>query len=543
MKHKATSTNFKDMIEEAGAWLSVSFQAVNALNVFPVPDGDTGTNMDHTMGSAIKAMRESKESSVSTLASSAAQGALMGARGNSGIILSQILKGLSKGLEGLESFAAPEFANALAMATESAYRSVSQPVEGTMLTVIRMAAAAAKEKAEAGKSLEEVVEAAVEEAKKALKGTPEMLPALKEAGVVDAGGQGLCLILEGILYGLRGELGKAVQQDLGGISGHWIEISAAGDGLGYCTEFIVEALDLNSETVRSQAMDMGTSVIVVEDGATLKVHLHTFDPDTALEYASSLGKLVSKKVEDMDEQRKQFLSRPAITKEYTPSIPTGRVSAIAIIAVSPGLGLDQVFQGLGASVVSGGQSMNPSVQEILSSIEASGQEQVILLPNNSNVVFTAEEAARLSTKQVIVMPSKSMPQGISALVSFTPERDLEYNRQNMVEAIDNVITVEITRATRDATINQIKVQAGKPIGLLNDKLIATGESDAEVAIQILKYAGMDKGALVTIYYGSDASASDAEALSGEIMDAFPGVEIEVVYGGQPYYTYILSVES
>ena len=535
MKHKATSANFKDMIEEAGAWLSTSFQEVNALNVFPVPDGDTGTNMDHTMGSAIKAMRGSKDSRVSTLASSAAQGALMGARGNSGVILSQILKGLSKGLAGLESFEAPEFANALVMASESAYRSVSRPVEGTMLTVIRMAAAAAKEKAEAGRSLEEVVEAAVEEAKKALKSTPEMLPVLKEAGVVDAGGQGLCLILEGILYGLRGELGVAVQQDLGHIAGHWIDSSAGGDGLGYCTEFIVEAPELNSETVRSQAMNMGASVIVVEDGARLKVHLHTFEPDAVLEYASSLGKLVSKKVEDMDEQRRQFLSRPAITKEYTPSI--------AIIAVSPGPGLDQVFQGLGASTVSGGQSMNPSVREILNAIEACEHDQIILLPNNRNVISTAEEAARLSAKQAIVVPSKSVPQGISALMGLTPERDLEYNRRNMAEAIANVITVEITRATRDATINQVKVQAGKPIGLLNDELIATGESDTDMAIQILKHAGIDKGALVTIYYGSDASASDADALSGEIMDTFPEVTVEVIYGGQPYYKYILSVES
>ncbi len=535
MKYKATGTNFRDMIEEAGAWLRENYQAVNALNVFPVPDGDTGTNMDHTMKSAIEAISKLQDGNVSIIAGSVAQGALMGARGNSGVILSQMLKGLSKGLEGLESFGAKEFANALSLASENAYRSVGQPVEGTMLTVIRMAADAAKEKANAGNSLEEVVEAALDEAKRTLESTPEMLPVLKEAGVVDAGGQGLCLILEGALHGLRGDLRAAVQQDFGRISGHWIDSSAAGGDLGYCTEFIVDVRGRDTGAVQDQVMEMGTSVIVVEEGSALKVHLHTFDPDAALEYASSLGELITKKVEDMDEQRRQFLRQPAKAKEYETSI--------AMIAVSPGPGLDQVFQGLGASIVSGGQSMNPSVQEVLEAIEAGKQEQVIVLPNNSNVVFTAEEAARLSSKQVIVVPSKSTPQGISALMSFTPERDLEGNRSNILEAIENTTTGEITRATRDATINQLKVQAGKPIGLLNDELVAAGESDAEVAIQIIRKAGKDRDGLITLYYGSDVSASDAEALSHKIKDIFPEIEVDVLYGGQPYYTYIFSVES
>ncbi|MSQ15070.1 MAG: DAK2 domain-containing protein [Dehalococcoidia bacterium] len=553
VKHRATGIDFKYMIEEAGAWLGASYQAVNALNVFPVPDGDTGTNMDHTMQSAIKAMRSSNsptatgEDSVSALAGAASQGALLGARGNSGVILSQMLRGLAMGLDGMERFGAAEYANALTLACEFAYRSVSQPVEGTMLTVIRMAAAKAKELADAGMPLETVVAEALEEAKIALRETPEMLPILKEAGVVDAGGQGLCLILEGALYGLRGELGKAAQQDLGHIEGHWIEKSKEAEdntdeaGLGYCTEFTVEGRNLDSEKVRRQAMLMGTSVIVVGEETAIKVHLHTQDPDAALEYASSLGKLISKKVDNMEEQRRQFLHQP-VQIAYRPQAKEYALS-IAVIAVSPGPGLDQVFQGLGASVVPGGQSMNPAVQDILTAIETSGREQAILLPNNRNVVLTAGEAARLSSKSVVVVPTESIPEGISALMCFVPDEDMESNRRSMAEAVKKVITAEVTRATRDVTINQVKVQAGKPVGLLQGKLVAAGESDPGVVMQLLGKADLEEDALVTLYYGEDASASDAEAISREIVEAFPRVEVQVIYGGQPYYTYILSIES
>jgi hypothetical protein len=527
---------FKHLVEAGLAWLEQHSDAINALNVFPVPDGDTGTNMLLTLQSAYKEIAALPEESVSEVAQAVAYGALMGARGNSGVILSQILRGFAHSVEGCQAFDAQGFAEALGAASETAYKGVIQPVEGTILTVIRESADAAAEIARTSDDLRQVLEYVVHEAAASVARTPSLLPVLKDAGVVDSGGQGLYVIFEGMARHLRGETVKYNGALEAGVS--LMHAGAVEGEYDYDVQFIIHGDDLNLEEIRDAITSMGDSVLVVGDSKAVKVHVHTPEPGTPINYGTKTGTLSRIIVENMQEQYQEFVlgqARPAPAVE--------EISDIATVAVASGEGLARVFESLGASsVVRGGQTMNPSTEDLLKAVEATRVDNVILLPNNANVVMAAEQAKMLSDKKVVVLPTKTMPQGISAMLAFNYQADLETNARVMARAAGDVETIEITTATRDVELDGLAVAEGQIIGLLNDRLRTAGDAPDEVILTLLEQLDLEDYEILTIYRGQDASPAQVEALAARIEDRNPELEIELVDGGQPHYFYILSLE-
>jgi len=527
--------DLKRMLATATAWLEKHAVAINALNVFPVPDGDTGTNMLLTMRAALEEIGNASQSSLGSIVQAAAYGALMGARGNSGVILSQLLRGIANSLDQKRTFGPLEFARAMVEASTMAYKGIIRPVEGTMLTVSKDAAQAAMAAAQEGENLLTVLERTVEEAKESVARTPTLLDVLREAGVVDAGGQGLFIILDGILRCLKGE-SIETKEPTEMVPAELPE--EAEMEWGYCTEFILQGKDLDLAEVREKIASFGDSALAVGDERTIKAHVHTFDPGQVLSYASGLGVLSNIKIDNMQEQHREFL---VLGEEAAKAAE--EIEGIATVAVAWGNGLTRVFESLGVkSVVPGGQTMNPSTQELLEAAETLPAKEVIILPNNENIFLAAEQAQKLSSKQVVVVPTTTIPQGIGALLAFDKEADLETNAQNMEKAIAAIQTVEVTTAVRPAKINGIKIKKGQIIALLNGHLATSGEKIEEVVRETLEKLGADQYEIITLYHGEDTPLQAAESLADQIRRWYPEQEVECIEGGQPYYHYIISVE-
>jgi DAK2 domain fusion protein YloV len=528
----------KRLISAGLAWLERHQQAINALNVYPVPDGDTGTNMLLTLQSAYREIQDSPEEEVSAIAHKVAHGALMGARGNSGVILSQIFRGFARSLEDVDKFDTVQFAAAMREAATTAYKGVIKPVEGTILTVTREAAEAAVAAAASSDDLNQVLKQVVSTARESVARTPALLAVLAEAGVVDAGGQGLYIILEGMLRYSRGER-LTVDGELAAAMDLQSLHLDHEEGYGYDIQFIIHGEGLHVDEIRAEIASMGDCALVVGDSRAVKVHVHSPEPGTPINYGASLGSLSRVIVENMQEQYQEFV----LSKAQKPAAPQAPPSGIGTVIVAPGPGLTTVFESLGASVVvSGGQTMNPSTEELLQAVEKAPSQDVILLPNNKNIVMAADQTRALSEKNVEVVPTITVPQGISALLALNYQSDLKTNARIMAEATQAIKTVEITTAVRSVQINGMTVHEGEVIGLIDGKLQVKGQEMEDVVTQALQEIGAQDYEIITIYYGETVTDVQAEALSGEILNLYPDQEIEVIDGGQPHYHYILSVE-
>jgi len=519
--------------------LSVNSSEVNALNVFPVPDGDTGTNMLLTMQSAMVEANLCPDNDASGVAQAMAKGALMGARGNSGVILSQILRGLAQGLEGKKSFSSADIANSLLQASVMADKAVSQPTEGTILTVMREAASAAKAvSSDEIDDLQIVIEAVVNEARESVVRTPDLLPVLRECGVVDAGGQGLCIILEGLLAYLQGkeidggeELAARLQANTMVSRTGKVEIE-----YGYCTEFLLQGTALDLEVMRVKLNEMGEHVLVVGDERTARVHVHTFDPGAILSYGAALGTLHKIKIDNMEEQHREFLVSHA---QELPKIE----GSISTVTVASGEGLIEVFKSLGAThVVHGGETMNPSVEELLQAVQRVPTDEVIILPNNPDILPTAQQVCEIAEKKVAIVPTRTIMQGITALVAFNFEDDLEANIEAMTEEMAGVRTGRIATAMRSMQYNDLQVKESQVIGFIADELAVAEYTVEETLHQLLERMDITDCEILTVYYGIDIDWAEAEKLFDPIRSQYPNLEIEVVFGGQPHYHYLISAE-
>ncbi|MCK4403214.1 MAG: DAK2 domain-containing protein [Dehalococcoidia bacterium] len=522
-------------------WLEKCVPEINAINVFPVPDGDTGTNMLLTMHSAMQEAKQNTDSDASSVAKSMAYGALMGARGNSGVILSQFLRGLAKGLEGKTSFNSQDFAKALAEASQVAYEGIMHPVEGTILTVLKDAAKAADIAAKTdSENLLSVVETATEAARDSVARTPDLLPVLREAGVVDAGGQGLYVLLDGARHFLKGEADKMKGRKPQLVSANLPLASKMAPTAevevpyGYCLEFLLEGQKLNVSKIKKKLKKKGQSLIVAGNCSMVRIHIHSFKPGEILDYATHLGTLHQVKVNNMDDQYAEFIK---IQKERMPRVD------IAIVTIAAGDGFFEVFNSLGATIiVPGGQTMNPSVRELLKAVEAAPSDNIILLPNNKNIIHTASQVESLTSKSVKVIPTRTIPQGIAASLAFSYDMDLEENTRAMEEAMTAVKTIGVTKAVRKTRMNGQEIKKGQPIAILNDEnLIAGGNNMLDVIFQALTKTNIENTEMVTIYYAAETQAIEAEDIAQKIREEYH-LEVEVVQGGQPHYNYIISLE-
>ncbi len=540
-KVELSGDDLRDMFSTATSCLERNAAAIDALNVFPVPDGDTGTNMLLTMKSLMAEIEYLSDTRADTVAEAMAHGALMGARGNSGVILSQIMKGFALGFTGKESFGISEMVDALRQASIAAYESMSKPREGTMLTVIKdVATAVEKGVVQNDGNLVALMETAVEEAKNSVARTPQLLDVLRDAGVVDAGGQGVYVILEGILRYLKSDNGdtemitiKAQPERLPTLA----TIPKIPDNekiYGYCTELIIKGEELRQDQIRRWMEKQGESVLVVGDEETIKVHVHTLHPGTVIEFAISLGSVHDLKIQNMDDQHEDFLKLPDIGRA---------TSGIAIVAVVAGSGLENVFRSLGTTaVISGGQTMNPSCFDILQAIDSTSADELILLPNNKNIIPAARQAVTAAKQKVKVVPTRNIPQGLSALLAFNPEIKLEENLTEMTRAQEGVKSVEITTVVRDTKLGRIKLQKGDFVALIDGNIKITDRSLDQVVFDSLQAANAEKADIITLYYGDEVSSEKANKLLESLREKYPELEIELIQGGQPHYPYIISVE-
>jgi hypothetical protein len=535
------------------SWLESHYRRVNELNVFPVPDGDTGTNMLLTMRNAYKEIAELDSVNVGKVASKIGHGAMMGSRGNSGTIMSQLWIGLARAIGDAENIDAPLLATALRTATDTAYRGVQRPVEGTILTVAREMTEEVESLVETVSDLQELLEAMIKRGWDAVDRTPEMLPVLKDAGVVDSGGTGLMYILEGMLRYLKGEevtlegsIEDAFETELEDMH-HEGELQHPGENF-YDVQFVIKGSALNGEVIKSAVESMGESAVVVAMDEAVKVHVHVHNPGLPLEYAANVGHLTDVVVENMLEQYEEYRLKFQSSNHDNWVEKLGLIQVdpgqIGIVTVASGEGIGQIFQQLGvAGIVMGGQTNNPSVEELLACIQSVNTEKIILLPNNKNIILAAEQAAKLSKEQrVIVVPTRSFPQGISAMLPYQPDGDLDEVAQSMLESMDAVITGEVTIATRTVELDSVKVEDGQVIGLLNGALKVAGDSIDSIVCELLGLANLDDMELITLYYGSDVQEEQAQQLADRLADMYPDLEFEIVMGGQPHYHYVLGVE-
>jgi DAK2 domain fusion protein YloV len=544
---------FKPLVAASLAWLRQHQESVNALNVFPVPDGDTGTNMTLTMNSAWEEILSMNEVHIGRLVSKVAHGALMGARGNSGVILSQIWRGLAHGLSDSAEMDTQDLANALQSAADTAYKGVVKPVEGTILTVAREMAEEAVIAAEDTPDFIEFFERIVNRAQLSVKRTPSLLPVLKQAGVVDAGGQGLYIIYMGMLRQLKGLpvteaadhiLSDAIEtMDLHEMTGDVV----FDENYPYDVQFLIIGQDMPIDDIRKTIEGMGDCPLTVGDPQTIKVHVHVADPGVPISFGVSWGSIRDVVIEDMQAQYEEFSRAsdlPAVSNvPVYATLVEEEPQNISVIVISAGEGLEKVFLSLGATaVVQGGQTMNPSTQDILSAVEVAPSDSVIILPNNKNIWMAAEQAAEVSEKSVVVVPTRTIPQGISAILALDQDATLDSNALAMSRVAKEVITGEITWATRSVEMNGLQVTAGDAIGLLDDELVVDAHSFEEAVYWLLAEAELDDRELVTIYYGSDVKEVQANKLVEQLEEAYPDLEYEVLDGGQPHYPYILSLE-
>ncbi len=546
------------MVGAALSWLRQHQALINALNVFPVPDGDTGTNMTLTMTSAWNEIENLRDDNIGEIAGKVAHGALMGARGNSGVILSQIWRGFARSLDHKSRMDAADLVDAMRQAAETAYKGVVKPVEGTVLTVIREVADETQEIVQVTTDLRVILERMLQRAKSAEARTPALLPVLREAGVVDSGGQGLVVILEGMWRYVQGlpveEHGRLHQVvDLVPETAHF---HAEGEELHfdsaypYDVQFIISGHDLDVDDIRATIESLGDCPLVVGDSRLVKVHVHVPDPGVPISYGAQCGSLRDVVVEDMQAQYQEFISgrdeHPVIGPgmEQPPAALTEKEEQlIGIVAVVAGEGMRRMFRSLGVTeLVQGGQTMNPSTADILQALDRLPTDKAIVLPNNKNIVMAAEQAAKMSDKQVAVVPTKSLPQGIGALLALDQQATLDGNVAAMLRAANEVTTGEVTHAVRNAQINGVEVREGEAIGLLNGALVTAGDSCEEVAQKLLAQIDLKDKELVTIYHGAGVTEEQAGALSETLAQIYSDLEFEVLYGGQPHYPYLLSLE-
>jgi len=525
-------------------WLERNADRVNAVNVFPVPDGDTGTNMFLTMRSTMQEAEQCADESAGGMLAAMSYGALMGARGNSGVILSQIIRGMAQAGQGKQEMDAAGFVSGLEEGAAAAYKAVTKPAEGTILTVVREVAEDARQRLNGSTpDLLPVLESAVETAHESVARTPNLLPVLAEAGVVDAGGLGLSYLLEGMLRGLKGESLEAEEESASAVDQDWLQMTeqrhAAEESLyGYCTEVLVSGVGLDPDSIRAHILTLGDSVLVVGDEALVRIHVHTDDPGAALSHGTSVGSLVQVKVDNIRRQAEHFVEMHE--ERQTPRTAPGAVCTVAVVA---GEGMAEVFESVGCTrVVSGGPTMNPSTKDLLDAVEACPSDEVVVLPNDKNIIMAAQQAVGLTKKHMVVVPTRSMPQGIAALLAMNPEEGLDENAHAMEEGRQLVRTVEVTRAVRTTRIGGVKVEAGDCIAIVDDELrlsAATPEMAAQRALEDLAGSGTS---LVTLYYGADTSEAQANALGENLRERLTGYDVEVVNGGQPHYDYVISVE-
>ena len=513
---------------------------VDALNVFPVPDGDTGTNMYLTVLSGVKEARQVTSGSIGDVAAAMARGCLLGARGNSGVILSQVFGGFAAALRGKETAGAADIAVAFARGSEAAYKAVSNPVEGTILSVCRKAAEACARAVTRSNDPVRLILLAHRSAEKALVETPSELPVLREAGVVDAGGKGLVVILEGIIRALRdaasqhnGELFNLAASQHKEFAAKRARDFTAEMEFTYCTEFLLTGKHIPLDTLRAELAPYGDCLLVVGDDRTAKVHIHSNHPGLVLECGLKYGALQRVQISNMEEQHRD-LSLPAAGGESKPA---------GVVAVGAGEGIATILESTGVEVVvEGGQTMNPSAEDLVDAVNCVNAESVIILPNNNNILMAARQAAMLAGKEVLVVPSVSVPQGIAAMLAFNPYDTAGDNRDRMESALGSVKTGEVTMAVRDAVNGDLPVRKGEYIGLADNKLLAAGGTLDELVMGLLGKMADDDSSLVTFYFGAGLTGAEARAVTGLVRDTYPDLDVEEHYGGQPLYQFIISVE-
>ena len=547
-QNRFNGNDLRDMFKASMVLMERNLDAINSLNVFPVPDGDTGTNMFLTLQSVMDAAGDQSIVQSGNVASQMARGALMGARGNSGVILSQFFKGFAVGFEDTVDFGSEELVEAFNQACDYAYKAVSDPVEGTMLTVIRDVAEASQNSLSNGDTIQTISDGACIAASESVKKTPSLLPVLREAGVVDAGGQGISVILEGIRCVIKGQSVDDIdllvprspnQTDSTSVSTDFLD-AIEGELYGYCTQLLIEGSQLKVDEIRNQIDSLASSTVVVGDESMIKVHVHTDDPGPAISFAVSKGVLKEVNIQNMDDQHVEYSAARRSEEQIVP---------IALVAIAWGAGIENLFYSLGASrILTGGNTMNPSVQDILKEVENAPSENIIILPNNRNIVPAAMQVPGNSTKNVKVVNSKSIPQGVAAILNFNPEDDLESNISAMEEVISSVKTAEVTEAVRATVIKNgedvedVNVDPGQLIGLLDQKLVVAGDNILDVVSSLLNEASVSEGDLVTLYWGDCISKEDASFTKLKLEERFNNIEIELIDGGQPHYHFIISIE-
>lgn len=526
---------------------------INELNIFPVPDGDTGTNMTLTILAAAKEVAAIEEPTIANLAKAISSGSLRGARGNSGVILSQLFRGFTREIAEHEELTVPVLAKGIEKAKETAYKAVMKPKEGTILTVAKGGAEKAKELANQTDDVQEFCGQVIAYMNEVLSKTPEMLPVLKEAGVVDSGGQGLVTVLEGCYDALMGKqidfdsLKAAPVQKIASKMDS-SEVSTADIKFGYCTEFIIlleKEFNLDTELdFKAYLSGIGDCVVVVADDEVVKVHVHTNDPGLAIQRALTYGSLTSMKIDNMREEHNEKVIREAEQKSAQEEKQEKPKKPFGFISVSVGEGLSEIFTGLGVDyLIEGGQTMNPSTEDMLQAIEVVNADTIFILPNNKNIILAAEQAAELTEdKKVIVIPTKTIPQGIAALINFMEEASPEENMEQMLQEMKQVKTGQVTYAVRDTSIDGKEIHIGDIMGIGESGIEAVGKDIAGTTVSLLSGMIDSDAELVSVYYGAEVTEDDANVLAEKITEVFPDVEVEVEFGGQPVYYYILSVE-
>ncbi|HZJ76482.1 MAG TPA: DAK2 domain-containing protein [Oscillospiraceae bacterium] len=531
----------KKMIILGAQSLEKNKDIVNSLNVFPVPDGDTGTNMSLTMQSAVREVKAVKTGALKDIADAAANGSLMGARGNSGVILSQLFRGFAKGIKGRDKINTKNLAEALMTASDVAYKAVMKPVEGTILTVARESAEAALIISNTEKDIITFIGKVVVEAEKSLSRTPGMLKVLEDAGVVDSGGKGLVYIYSGILAGIRD--GHVFEED-STIEDDYVYHTGQIDGeieFGYCTEFIIHADNLNIDKFKKTIGGYGDSILVVGNNNIVKVHIHTDHPGEIIEHALGTGQLSDIKIDNMRLQHEHEIFKQNEKKINVED--KNKVNKYGFIVVAAGEGLIRIFKDFTfVHVIEGGQTMNPSTEDFVNAIENIDAETIIILPNNSNVFMAANQAGDISDKNIIVIPSKSIPQGLVALLSFDFESTPEANEETMIEAIKMVKTAQVTYAVRDTDYNGLEIHKGDILGICDDEIKSVGNDVRQVCISLIEKAVTDESEIITIFYGSDITEEEANEILDELTNKYEDVDVELYYGGQPLYYYIFSIE-
>ena len=545
------SKKFRDMVRVATHRLGRNAEFINSLNVFPVPDGDTGTNMNLTIESGAKAVSENTSTSVGDLTESLAKGMLMGARGNSGVISSQLFRGVYKATQGMKTLNAQELANAFSNGVATAYKAVMKPVEGTILTVARVAAQEGANKANETDDVEEVMKAIVEGAKAALKTTPDLLPVLKQVGVVDSGGQGLLFIYEGFLEGLLGEnFADRYQPDEGEMDeminamhhqSVQSQLSTQDIANGYCTEIMVDLTadvpnkkPFDLEEFRAHLSQIGDSLLAVSDDEVAKVHIHTEHPGAVFEYGKQFGQLGKIKIDNMRIQHETIVN---ISEEEQESVD------FAVIAVASGNGIRKLFESEGVNrIISGGQTMNPSTQDIIDAIKKSGAKKAIVLPNNGNIVMAAKQAAEVSDIPVGIVPTKTISQGLTAMLSFDADDSLDDNVESMTDALEDVVSGEVTKANRDTTINGVEIHENDYLGII-DGDIQVAETDLiNSTIDMVEKMLDEDSEIITIMFGRDSNKEEANQVAEALKNKHDDLEFEIHNGGQPVYNFLISVE-